>query len=533
MQAQVFEYRFIAEAIPQIVWISNPQGLAEFFNARWFQYTGLEPDECVGDGWAQAVHPADVEAAIALRVSSLESGEMFETEFRLRRADGVYRWFLVRALPMRKATGEISMWMGTCTDIEQQKRAELQLRFLLEAGRTLSASLDPSSLARDLAKLVVPQMADYCQIFGLANGALTPLAIVHREPALASVLHEIDERFPISPQAPAIHYLFENREPIVVPDVTQSIRELSARGSEHLALLNKVGARSSIVVPLLAGDVPCGLLSMVYAESGRRYGADDIGVAREIGARLGTALENAGRYQRERRVADTLQDAMLPNTLPRVKGARLHQNYQPGESDLQVGGDWYDAFELPDGTIGISIGDVTGHGLAAAVVMGEIRQAIRSAAIEATEPRGVLDHADRALRLAHPDTIATAGFGIYFPATRTLRYAQAGHPLPMICSPDGSIAPLHAEGLPLGMRDLGHGTQTDIVLDHGTLVALYTDGLVEFDRNAEEGERSLRAALRAERADPSANPALSIYRRINTAKKQLADDVAILTLQVE
>ena len=137
MQAQVFEYRLIAEAIPQIVWISNPQGLAEFFNARWFEYTGLAPDECVGDGWAQAVHPGDVEAAIALRFSSLETGEMFETEFRLRRADGVYRWFLVRALPMRTPTGEISMWMGTCTDIEQQKRAELQLRFLLEAGRTL------------------------------------------------------------------------------------------------------------------------------------------------------------------------------------------------------------------------------------------------------------------------------------------------------------------------------------------------------------------------------------------------------------
>jgi PAS domain S-box-containing protein len=533
MQAQVYEYRLIAEAIPQIVWISDPQGLAEFFNARWFEYTGLGPDECVGDGWAQAVHPSDAAAAIALRLTSLESGEMFETEFRLRRTDGVYRWFLVRALPMRDPAGVITMWMGTCTDIEQQKRAELQLRFLLEAGRALAASLDPSSLARDLAKLVVPQMADYCQIFALESGALAPLAIVHHDPAIASVLHEIDERFPISPESPAIQYLFEAREPVAVPDVTQNIRDMSARSPEHLVLLNKVGARSSIVVPLLAGDRPCGLLSMVYAESGRRYGAEDIGVAREIGARLAAALENASRYQRERRVADTLQDAMLPNTLPRVEGARLHHNYQPGESDLQVGGDWYDAFELPDGTIGISIGDVTGHGLAAAVVMGEIRQAIRSAAIEAIDPRGVLDHADRTLRLAHPDTIATAGFGIYTPSTRTLRYAQAGHPLPLICDPDGSIATLHAEGLPLGMRDLGTGTQTEAVIAHGALVALYTDGLVEFDRDAEVGERDLRAALRAERADTSANPALGIYRRINTARRQLADDVAILTLQIE
>ena len=532
MQGGVFEYRLIAEAIPQMVWISNAEGLAEYFNGRWFEYTGMHPDECMGHGWSAAVHPNDLAAAMAARAPTLETGAMFETEFRMRGANGAYRWFLVRALPMRSEHGEIEMWMGTCTDIEVQKRAELQLRFLLEAGRTLSASLDPASLARDLARLIVPQAADYCQIFSLANGVFSPLAIVHRNPAMASVLHEIDERFPISAEAPALRYLLEAREPVAVPDITPSLRELSARGPEHLALLEKVGARSSIVVPLWAGHAPCGLLSVVYAESGRHYGAEDIGVAREIGNRLGAALGNATRYQEKRRVADTLQDAMLPSGLPVVKGARLHQNYQPGESDLQVGGDWYDAFELPDGTVGLSIGDVTGHGLAAAVVMGEIRQAIRSAAIESMEPAAVLDHADRTLRLAHRDEIATAGFGVYCPSSRTLTYAQAGHPLPLVCATDGAIRTLRAEGLPLGMRDLGNGTQTEIELGHGSLIAFYTDGLIEFDRNAEEGERALRQALRAECADPSANPALGIYRRV-IGRRPLADDTAILTLQVE
>ncbi len=532
MYGQVFDYRLIAEAIPQIVWISNPEGSAEYFNARWFEYTGLHPDECVGDGWARAVHPNDLATALSARGGTLGTGEMFDTEFRLLGADGDYRWFLVRALPMRTASGEISAWMGTCTDIEQQKRAELQLRFLLEAGRGLAASLEPTQLARDLAKLIVPQMADYCQIFALTSGEFVPLAIVHRDPAQTSVLHELEERFPFSLQAPAIHYLFEKREPIAVPEVTPAIRRLGARGPDHLALLEKIGAVSSIVVPLVIGDVPYGLLSMVYAESGRRYRSEDIGLAREIGRRLAAALSNATRFQRERRVADTLQDAMLPNSLPAVEGARLHRNYHPGESDLQVGGDWYDAFALSDGTIGISIGDVTGHGLAAAVVMGEVRQAIRSAAIELFEPTRVLDHADRALRLARPSAIATAGFGTYDPATRTLRYAQAGHPLPFIGKADGTIDVVHAEGLPLGMRDLGTGTQTEVVLEHGSLVALYTDGLIEFERNAEDGERALRLALKAERADPSANPALGIYRRV-IGHRRVSDDAAILTLQIE
>jgi PAS domain S-box-containing protein len=532
MQGRVFEYRLIAEAIPQMVWISNADGYAEFFNARWFEYTGMGPNECIGNGWATAVHPDDIATAMALRAPSLATGAMFETEFRMRGADGSYRWFLVRALPMRSESGEVAMWMGTCTDIEVQKRAELQLRFLLEAGRALSASLDPGSLAGELARLIVPQAADYCQIFSLTNGVFSPLAIVHRNPAMASVLHEIDERFPLSAEAPALRYLLEAREPVVMPDITDSLRELSARGPDHLTLLEKIGARSSIVVPLWAAQTPCGLLSMVYAESGRHYGAEDIGVAREIGNRLGAALENATRYQGKRRVADTLQDAMLPSSLPSVKGARLHQNYQPGESDLQVGGDWYDAFELPDGTIGLSIGDVTGHGLAAAVVMGEIRQAIRSAAIESMEPAAVLDHADRTLRLAHKDAIATAGFGVYCPSSRTLKYAQAGHPLPLVCAADGTIRTVRAEGLPLGMRDLGNGTQVETEIDHGSLVAFFTDGLIEFDRNSEEGERALRTALRAECVDPSANPALGIYRRV-IGRRPLADDTAILTLQVE
>ncbi len=506
------DYRFVAEAIPALVWISDCDDQAEYFNARWFEYTGLHPDDCVGDGWVSALHPDDVPEVVRARAATLRTGEMFETEYRVRAADGTYRWFLVRALPMRDAEGSIAAWMGTCTDIEQQKRAELRLRFLLEAGRRLSTSLEPVGLARDLAELIVPQYADYCQVFGLEHGTFTPLAIVHRTEAGLGLLHEIDGHFPLSAQAPAIARLFANAEPVAVPEVTEAMRDLGARGTEHAALLRAVNAESSIVV---------------------RYGPEDIVVAREIGRRLSMALGNARRFQHERVVADTLQTAMLPQSLPVLHGAHLCRIYQPGESTLQVGGDWYDAFELPDGTIGLSIGDVTGHGLEAAVVMGEIRQAIRSAAIEAMTPVGVLDHADRALRLARPDTIATAGFGIYDPKSHVLRYAQAGHPLPLLCNADGTIVTPCAEGLPLGMRDLGAGTEVALTVAPGTLVVFYTDGITELYRDAEAGEAALRVAAMAEREERGPNPALGIYRRIRVHDQKVDDDVAILTLYVE
>jgi len=533
LQGGVFEYRLIAEAIPQIVWIADASGKAEFFNARWFDYTGMRPEECVGNGWADAIHPDDADRVATLRRPTLETGEMFETEFRLRDRGGGFRWFLVRALPMRDGGGDIAVWMGTCTDIQMHKQAELRLRFLLEAGRALATSLEPAGIARDLARLVVPQFADYCQIFALEGTAFRPLAIEHRNTALIPTLHETNERFPLSPESPAIAALFARGQPVAVPDITESIRDLSARGPEHLALLRRLDARSSIVVPLVARGVRVGLFSIVFSDSGRRYGAEDIGVARDVARQLSSALANANLYQHERSVANALQDAMLPRRLPSLPGMRMHAHYLPGESSLQVGGDWYDAFALPDGTVGVSIGDVTGHGLEAALIMGEIRQAIRSASIEKMPPAAVLDHADRVLRMAHPDAIATAGFGIYDPRSRVLRYAQGGHPLPLIGVPGGAVEAVHAEGLPIGMRDMGPGTETAVTLARGSLTVFYTDGMTEYDRNAVAGERVLREAIGLELHDPHPNPALGIFRRVQIGEGSLADDSAIMTLQVE
>jgi PAS domain S-box-containing protein len=534
-EQQIIDYRRIAEAMPQIIWIGKADGSGiEYVNSRWRDYTGLEAPRAMGIGWREIAHPDDLDAVIARRRVTIETGEVFEQEMRLRRWDGRYRWFLSRAVPVRDENGRIDSWIGTCTDIEEQKRAETLLGFLARVSRTLGESLDPDVLAHAMARMVVPDYADYCQIFGLENGELRPLAIVHRDPARTVALQEIAARWPVKFDDPGIQGLFAIGEAVVTADVTPEMLALTARDADHAALLQRIGARSTIVMPLLARGAPRGVLSAVFdASSDRHYTPSDIAMAGELARRFATALDNAHRYQHEHHVANALQEAMLPSDLPSMPGARLRSVYVAGESELQVGGDWYDAFVLPNGGIGLSIGDVTGYGLDAAVVMGEIRQAIRSAAIEEQTPEQVLEHADRALRSQRPEAIATAGFAAYDPSARTLHYAHAGHLPPVLCRADGSVEELVAEGLPLGMHHMSAPTSLTVALAPGTLVVFYTDGLIEFNRDAEAGERALVDALRVECRERSDNPALAIYRRVVPLDAAHSDDTAVLTLYVE
>jgi len=533
VREQLFEYSLLAEALPQLIWVSSPEGSAEYYNARWFEYTGLSEAETSGDSWTLVVHPDDLPTIKAKRAPTLESGDLFETEFRLRRRDGTYHWFLARAVPIRE-NGSITAWFGSSTDIDDQKRAENVLAFFARAGRVLGESLEPPMLGYNMARLVVPEHADHCEVYEISRDRLALLASVHTDPEKREILREIHARWPLDLRDEAIADIFRYNQPVIVPEITDAMRAAEAREPEHLALLHSLNETSRILLPLSARGLPCGLLSVGYVtSSGRHYAGRDLSFIQELGQRFALALDNAHRYQHEHRVAHALQEAMLEIRLPRVPGARLDSLYIPGESELQVGGDWFDAFELPNGTIALSIGDVTGHGLDAAVVMGELRQAMRSAAIEALTPANVLDHADRALRLQRSETIATAGFALYDPRERTLTYASAGHPAPMFCAPDGQVLSIEGHGLPLGLRQAGAGEEVHVTFDPGTMLVLYTDGLTEYNRDAATAEQKLREGLSLECADPAHQPAHSLYRRVVPINAPSPDDTAILTLQVE
>ncbi|HLJ59123.1 MAG TPA: SpoIIE family protein phosphatase [bacterium] len=289
-------------------------------------------------------------------------------------------------------------------------------------------------------------------------------------------------------------------------------------------------ARASI--PMMLHGRAIGVLSMNFRDR-HSPGADDLESMLTLGWQCGQAVERARLYAREHRVAETLQRAFLPGVLPQLPGIAVHAAYRSGgvrESD--IGGDWYDVFRLPNGHLALSIGDVAGRGLRAAVTMGQLRQSIRAAALEHTDPSIVLKHVSDLLALTDgDDTMATALFGVLDPNTCVLAYATAGHPAPILVGHDLEPARLGCGGLPLGyLGDEPLPLQT-VELPAGSLLVVYTDGLVETRYDPIVGEAAVIEAARRELAEATSDHAEGIVRRVLT-HEPIRDDIAVITLAV-
>lgn len=257
-----------------------------------------------------------------------------------------------------------------------------------------------------------------------------------------------------------------------------------------------------------------------------------------VATELGVVIAGQALTRREHRVADRLQRALLPENLPEVQGGKFYAAYRPASDEAEVGGDWFDAFHLPDRRVAVSVGDVAGHGLEAAVVMGEVRQAIRTAAVDAQSPAAVLDYVNRIIGFREPVEIVTAIFGIYDPVASTLSYATAGHPPPLFALANGLVRRMPSGSLPLGcVESLGSRDWT-VTLPAGAQAIFYTDGLVENERDLIAGEKRLIDAVKALTLERQASgaicadPALAVEERIfNGAPNR--DDAAVLVLSRE
>ena len=245
---------------------------------------------------------------------------------------------------------------------------------------------------------------------------------------------------------------------------------------------------------------------------------------------IGTAAVRVEAFATQHRVADRLQRALLPPDLPDHAAVRFHAAYRPATDETVVGGDWYDAFEIGDGRIGVSIGDVAGHGLEAAVAMGEARRAIRTAAAGFGSPSEMLDYVNGILALQDSVGMATAIAGFYDPRDSTFRYASAGHPPPILVGPDRRPHALPAGGLPLGLGSAAASPDWTVTVDPGTSVIMYTDGLLEYSRDILAGERILRETIAETDLAGAAAPAEALHAAIFSSIEN-TDDAATLVLQ--
>jgi PAS domain S-box-containing protein len=292
-------YRGLADAMPQIVWTAGRDGVADYVNEGWVKYSGLTLEETANDGWLKVLHADDLTRTNRLWAKALASGRLFETEYRLRRADGVYRWHLARSLPTRGPDGEVVGWVGTCTDIDDRKRAEDAQALLVEASAVLGSSLDYRSTLAQLAELAVPRLADWCGIDVVEeDGSLRQLAVVHGDPAKVKLALELQERYPPDPESetgpPAV---VRRGAPELVPEIPNEMLAAAAKDELHLGLIRGLGLRSYMCVPLIARGRTLGAISLVAAESGRRYTPEDLRLAEDLARRAATAIDNAQLYR--------------------------------------------------------------------------------------------------------------------------------------------------------------------------------------------------------------------------------------------
>ncbi|HKP89512.1 MAG TPA: SpoIIE family protein phosphatase, partial [Thermoleophilaceae bacterium] len=293
------------------------------------------------------------------------------------------------------------------------------------------------------------------------------------------------------------------------------------------------GAPTAVIAPMRARGRTLGALALVATDPGRPFEAADLGVVEDLADRCALAVDNARLYRHEHQVAESLQRSLLPDRLPALAGLEFAARYLPGGPGVEVGGDWYDVIRSPDGELILVIGDVAGRGVRAASTMGQLRTAARAYALEGHSPAAILAGVNRVAHAAELRDMATALCLAYNPATGRLRTANAGHMAPIVISERGEVRSLDgATALPLNVDASVRFVEADAVVDPGSTVLLYTDGLIE--RRGETLSDSVRELERALEAAPQGAEALCgfIAERAR-ADDGPPDDVALLAFRVQ
>jgi serine phosphatase RsbU (regulator of sigma subunit)/PAS domain-containing protein len=376
-------------------------------------------------------------------------------------------------------------------DITREKRFEEQLReseqwsaFLAEASTLLAESLDVEAILDRLAHLAVPTLADWCSIHLVdEEGTPVQLAVAHSDPSLVELAKEVQTRYPPDPRVDTgVHGVVRSRSPLLLGEIPDELINEGAQDEEHLALLQRLGLRSAMVVPIICRDRVLGAISLVAAESDRRFTSEDLARAMELAGRAAFPIDNARLYQETRVVAQTLQKSFLPPELPAIPGVDIAARYFPAGEGIEIGGDFYDAFRIDARRFGFVLGDVSGKGLEAATVTTLARHTIRGAALTARHPSEALRVLNAALiEQNQTDRFCTAVYAIVDPGFARIRVtvSSGGHPPPYVIRNDGTVEPVDCGGTLLGFIDDVSLRDADVELEFGDKLFLYTDGVLD------------------------------------------------------
>jgi PAS domain S-box-containing protein len=450
------------------------------------------------------------------------------------RNDGEAFWLLTKASLYRDPSGS-ALAINIIEDVTEAKDAELRERFLAEAGQLLASSLDYQQTLERVARMIVPQLADWCGVDMLdEHGELQQVAVAHVDPAKVELARELRERYPPDMDAPyGVPAIVRGGPSELYSDIPDELIEATAVDEEHLRVIREVGMRSAMAVPMRIGDVTLGAISLVTSEGGRRFDEDDLNFAEDLALRAATAVQNARLFAEQQRLARTLQASLLPERLPAVPGWEIHAAYHAGERGADVGGDFYDVLRVDSGYL-IVLGDVTGKGVEAAALTALVRHSARMAGRFDPRPARVLSLIDEVLREQPRLSLVTAVCALLEDdgGTPRLTLASAGHPLPLRRSAAGLAQPLGTHGVLLGVGGDDDWTEVTVDVEPGDTLLFYTDGVTETAGRAERfGEvRLLEAMARA--APGSEELLMEIERALREFQVGAAfDDRAMLAMR--
>jgi PAS domain S-box-containing protein len=424
--------------------------------------------------------------------------------------------------------------------LEAERDARRRADFLSHASRLLDASLVYEETLANVARIAVPEIADWCSVSVLdRDGVLREVARMHRDPAQLALARELTERFPSSPDAPSgPAKVARTGHTELIPEVTDHMLSIAISDPEQLALARRLGLRSVVIAPLQARGRTFGTLSLAHAESGRRFGASDVQLAEELAHRGAVAIENARLYTERARIAHLLQVKLLPERLPEIPGARVAARYRAAGELNEVGGDFYDVFARSAAEWALVVGDVSGKGAEAAAITALARYTLRAAALEDGPPSVALGRLNQAM-LTHDDSSQFATVVLAYAAAgrhggMDVRLALGGHPQPLVLRADGSVEALGAFGTILGATPDAVLGDVALHLWPGDVLVLYTDGVTEAGpRSRLFGQAGLEQLLRGLAGQlPEAVVGAVEQAVVDAQPGEPRDDIAVVALSV-
>lgn len=537
---------------------SAPVGIAVFgldlrytrVNDAYADLSGTPAEDHVG-GRIDAVLslPAQVGADLRRVVTTGRTIIGRAIELADRRRPGERRHFTVSYFPVRSTAGALVGAGATVVDVTDARRAEAEraallhraevaqerLAILATASTVLTTTMELDELLDRLAQVLAPTAADWC-VIGLIDptGVVEQVAVSSHDVAQAGRLARVlrDRQVDRGAEGVVADVVRTGQARLVGPELAVEVLRHGTGDGSQPGALEVPSLRAAAVVPIEAHGQVLGVLGLA-TEGDRTLDEDDLDLAVEVAHRAALAVGNARAFQQEHQIAESLQRALLPATVPQVAGMDVAVRYLAATDGASVGGDWYDVLAFEGGKVALVVGDVVGHDIAASTSMGQVRSALRACACEEPDnPRAAMARVDRLftpLELSY----ATCVLAVLDPATGDLRWSNAGHPPPLLVR-DGDATFLEdGLGVLLGVTEGAGAREGTATLRPGDLLVLYSDGLVERrgESLADGLARLAASAAGLEVEDPEAVCDALLADLVPPALLR-GDDVALLAVRV-